>query len=593
MNIKSLEGGLASDIVQFWTLADLLTAGQALGQAGHWEGLHRKAKDGHLWDLTAPAMKACVLCGRLDEALELYKPEGSLACRDLAIQAWDPADPEIWELEYEDPSDEAKLALLVACSYQHSWRDAVDRFANYQYDRQFLLATMRACHTQKQFAAAYTCLARCLMNLDDQGGLPTNEFSLNHLLPFCLEQSEETDEFFATIMVTLSGLSLPLHELIEEEELIQSDWEQSKAVWAAYRMSPQNDPRGRPWMLNLHRLLQQQVIDEKFLLILTATVKSGNSMSQPDCGLWLAEAVNDPPDYLASALMEAHCLAGRPELAMELYYPCPRLVASAVRALLQMDRHEEAREMYQRESRPTHELVSVVAKDSFDRNEWRQVVDAYQWGLKSKCLTEDLGFWAIQAIASGHFPGRIRTMRSVVEELAQLSGLEPLVWASNNYWTLKNVVGFPNACALMFWKYDQDWRELDLAVNTFHQKRKSDQVTKTKVLQTIVQKACLYEGQENKRYARVPQTMEEWHHLLELVQEEAQHAHLMNRPFFVAQLAEAWNNLGRPQAALEVVEHSIGRMSLHVKAIEVGINAADKIGTPAADLRMLGLDDRK
>ena len=136
----------------------------------------------------------------------------------------------------------------------------------------------------------------------------------------------------------------------------------------------------------------------------------------------------------------------------------------------------------------TPETYIIIAKGFMTKNQWEDGAKLFVDAKETGCLSEELGLMTMEAVAARTTKGKIRILRSIASEIAEVSGMETHAWISTRYWGLKHRLGFHYARLLMWWNdpNESPSKELELAMQHFYKSKRNGTLVKNDVLRCIV-----------------------------------------------------------------------------------------------------------
>jgi hypothetical protein len=224
----------------------------------------------------------------------------------------------------------------------------------------------------------------------------------------------------------------------------------------------------------------------------------------------------------------------------------------------------------------------------------------YKLALSSECVSEELGLLAMEAVAAsgrlGQRDGQLPFLRSIIVEMAVLTGTTPRPWAVINYWRFRRLLGFSTARLIMGWNDSRTSRldELELAIENLYERASAGLTPKHSVLFSILKGVSNHES-INIEYnrtglPRIPRNVEGWEKILHKTIEEAQTTMIINEPRFIDGLATAALRLGLFKKCLEIVNDAVTRgVRVDSVALQCANAAAVELGIPGetGDYRLL------
>jgi tetratricopeptide (TPR) repeat protein len=366
---------------------------------------------------------------------------------------------------------------------------------------------------------------------------------------------------------------------------------------------------------------------------LATTLRCCNATSQAQTGLHLAKWVEGAngnhnstegmfgaslplTDSLVAAVMEAYCATGNHGVALDLFDSqsiTERREShwmlsynAALIALFSLGRREDGIALFRKalaiDRNP--DMFCIAAKGLVDGKQWEAVTDLYRLALTSGCLSEELSKSALVAVAAGHPRDetrglRIRGLRSIIEETAKVTGVDPATWIESKYWSLKRLLGFSTLRTLMWWRDAQTAHldELELALSGLEKRAALGLTPKNDALRAIVVAAkAFHEGYvppDRTRLPHVPRDRGSWIEIIARLLLEAKDTTLLDDPSFIDDVTIALRKLDCGVECVEVVRDALDRgVRLHRRALEEALEASKsaEIEDSVGGIRMLVSD---
>lgn len=642
----------------------IMAAGTAIGHVGEWKRfvqyLDTSYNAGQLGQaLVAAVMKACVLCNRGDEAIDLYDDltNGSIfaeewqwgggedmlnpVCTDVALQALGLSSRsgsgsralELFDRVSQTESecclsDDALLGVVLALERENNWEASVSFFfrqlkhmLNPAKMAMLLVPVQRVCNSNSQPGVALLCqqLLTAEMSLQSSGPvfpstpqvidpsqIPARDIDnllTSTMTSFCgVGAFQSALSLFDSVSDRCIGLELPLSRAFyqwvkSEQNVIKStkttkSWtsalkELSRIAKAASMMRRSTSEEIDPDSTDLFQsvvasflLTTEQLSQPEMGVQLGRWIESSGSVTSKGQGLFTDRKLfADPTDSYLAASITVLSESNRHDEALnlaEIYLvddktKWPQACERVVDLLFSRSLSEEAvslfREVLASWKNPT--LFLRVARGLAERGEWKGVLDLYRLAVTSGCLTEELCFLALDSIKfTTGLDTRMRTMHSIIDEIATTVGTTNEGWVRRNYWTLKRLVGEKGTQRLLSWFDQREGRqgELQLALAEYRTHLSMGLAPSADVLMSIVAAACqsAYIPRRVSEQHAVPTSSGEWTIILEQVVQQAEKSRLLTNRSFVEDLALAWLQHGQNDAAKETL----------VKAMVAGVQVS-------------------
>jgi tetratricopeptide (TPR) repeat protein len=346
---------------------------------------------------------------------------------------------------------------------------------------------------------------------------------------------------------------------------------------------------------------------------LATALRCCNATSQAQTGLHLAKWVEGAngshnstegmfgaslplTDSLVAAVMEAYCATGNYGVALDLFDSqsiTERREShwmlsynAALIALFSLGRHEDGITLFRKalaiDRNP--DMFCIAAKGLVDGKQWGAVTDLYRLALTSGCLSEELGKFALAAVAAGHPRDKTRGLRSIIEETAKVTGADSATWIESKYWSLKRLLGFSTLRTLMWWHDAKTAHldELELALCGLEKRAALGLTPKNDALRAIVVAAkAFHEGSvppDRIRLPHVPRDRGSWIKIMAQLLLEAKDTTLHDDPSFIDDVAIALRKLDCGVECVDVVRGALDRgVRLHRRALEEALEASQSV----------------
>jgi hypothetical protein len=262
----------------------------------------------------------------------------------------------------------------------------------------------------------------------------------------------------------------------------------------------------------------------------------------------------------------------------------PQSCHVAIDLLAQNGDHERVAELLPRLVKCSNSIEAFVAtgRACAKAGHWKDVADIYHIALEKGCLSTELAVLAMKAVVETNIQGRLKILRGIIHDAGRSVGQSPVTWLEQNYWRIKNFLGFSHTRLLMWWN-DPDTSHLDelqFALDIFEDRLGKGLEAKSETIRIIVANARAFKGEiptEKKEITRVPRDGRSWIELLHRVRTESDT--LMNDASYIDDFAMALLNLGCYQECVAFVKDSLeGEIRLRQNTLMVGLHAAEAAG---------------
>ena len=142
----------------------------------------------------------------------------------------------------------------------------------------------------------------------------------------------------------------------------------------------------------------------------------------------------------------------------------------AIQVLLEQNRPEQAHSFFQAilPSYRSQKTYGFMANYYSKVEKWEEVARLYNDALASKQLSNEVALLAMQGVSQGKIDGKMRILRSIVDDIAPLHGMKAGAWIFQNYWAIKRQVGYHHARLLMWWNDPATTQEQELRIALQH-----------------------------------------------------------------------------------------------------------------------------
>ena len=139
----------------------------------------------------------------------------------------------------------------------------------------------------------------------------------------------------------------------------------------------------------------------------------------------------------------------------------------------------------------TSETYAIMANGYKVEERWDKIAALYLAAKKEALLSERLCFLAMEAIAESVTSSKIKTLRSVTNDIATLKGVKSGEWIADNYWKLKQICGFHHARLLMWWNDPSETKKMEfrLAAQHLKERKRKGLASEKDVLTVLIQLA--------------------------------------------------------------------------------------------------------
>lgn len=156
-------------------------------------------------------------------------------------------------------------------------------------------------------------------------------------------------------------------------------------------------------------------------------------------------------DSILAAIIDAYIKMGRPDQALSTYNDAisqlesPSLMRRSsnniLEVLLEIDGDKHAKSLDNRISTPATYIT--IAKHLADNGVWHEIGELYNQARRAGCVSEELGFIALQAVIESELlEGKIVVCRKIAEDVANTIGVDKDEWIKSRYWNIKRYVGY-------------------------------------------------------------------------------------------------------------------------------------------------------
>ena len=155
-------------------------------------------------------------------------------------------------------------------------------------------------------------------------------------------------------------------------------------------------------------------------------------------------------DSILAAIISAYIKMGRPNQARSTFnnamsqLESPHVMRQSVNkiidVLLEIDVDECVKSLDDKSSTPA--TFITIAKYFADNGVWHEIGEIYNQARSVGCISEELGFIAMQAVNESELvEGKILVCRKIAEDVANTIGVDKDEWITSRYWEIKRYVG--------------------------------------------------------------------------------------------------------------------------------------------------------
>ena len=138
-----------------------------------------------------------------------------------------------------------------------------------------------------------------------------------------------------------------------------------------------------------------------------------------------------------------------------------------------------------------------MARGYAKEERWDDVTRLYSDALKCGCLSDGLALLALQSVSQGQIGGKMRILRSIVDDIASHKNIKSGTWIFENYWVIKRMLGFHYARLLMWWNDPTTTQEeeLKIAIQHFEESNRTNSDIDPDIIRCIIKLA----GREHEK----------------------------------------------------------------------------------------------
>jgi tetratricopeptide (TPR) repeat protein len=162
-------------------------------------------------------------------------------------------------------------------------------------------------------------------------------------------------------------------------------------------------------------------------------------------------------DPLLASVIRAYAMSGHPEEALAIFEdatsqqrhesPSPDTIQSfniALEVLLEND-IDKFMSLFQNANSDflVPSTFLAVARSYARDGAWPEIGEVYNKARRRGCVSEELGFIAMQAVCEAELlDGKITVLRKIADDISNTVGMKTEEWISSQYWYIKRYVGF-------------------------------------------------------------------------------------------------------------------------------------------------------
>ncbi|KAL7498774.1 hypothetical protein ACHAWT_008784 [Skeletonema menzelii] len=295
-------------------------------------------------------------------------------------------------------------------------------------------------------------------------------------------------------------------------------------------------------------------------------------------------------DSILVAIINAYIKLGRPDQALSTYNDAisqlesPNLMRqssnSILEVLLEIDVDECVKSLDNRSSTPA--TFITIAKHLAANGVWHEIGEIYNHARRAGCVSEELGFIAMQAVNESELAdGKIVVCRKIAEDVANTIGIDKDEWITSRYWEIKRYVGYHYARLLMNWNDPSTSKksELVFAIKEMRSCSKQGTLTKNAPLMFIAQQGDLYSTDKKNASGKKSLSDRERRSVVNLILEacvEADRSNLLQKHTFTAHVARSLRKMNANKECIKIVRGLVAPFGKchHQVAMEEAIYAA-------------------
>ncbi|KAK1737218.1 hypothetical protein QTG54_012085, partial [Skeletonema marinoi] len=293
-------------------------------------------------------------------------------------------------------------------------------------------------------------------------------------------------------------------------------------------------------------------------------------------------------DSILAAIINAYIKMGRADQALSTYnnaisqleshHLMRQSSDSILEVLLEIDADKCINSLDNRSSTPT--TFITIAKHLADNGVWHEIGELYNHARRAGCVSEELGFIAMQALNESELAqGKIVVFRKIAEDVANTIGMDKDEWVTSRYWEIKRYVGYHYARVSFSMLPLFRKSELIFAINEMRSCSNQGALTKNAPLMFIAQQGDHYST--DKQYASGKDSLSERDRrsVVNLILEacvEANRSNLLQKYSFTAHVARSLRKLNANKECIKIVRGLVSRVGRchHQVAMEEAIYAA-------------------
>ncbi len=157
-------------------------------------------------------------------------------------------------------------------------------------------------------------------------------------------------------------------------------------------------------------------------------------------------------DSILAAIIDAYIKMGWPDQALSTYNDAisqiksPSLMRQSsntiLEVLLEIDADKYVNSLDD-DGISTPATFITIAKHLADNGVWHEIGELYNQARRAGCVSEELGFIAMQAVNESELEeGKIVVCRKIAEDVANTIGVDKDEWIKSRYWNIKRYVGY-------------------------------------------------------------------------------------------------------------------------------------------------------
>lgn len=136
----------------------------------------------------------------------------------------------------------------------------------------------------------------------------------------------------------------------------------------------------------------------------------------------------------------------------------------------------------------TPETYFTMAQGFVQTGQWNKVSSLYQLAKKDFLISEAMCHVTMKTISNSNIDNKVKLLRSIADDISAQKGMKSGTWIAENYWSIKENVGYHHARLLMWWNDPRETQqhEFRLAVQHLDKSERENKACQIEPLAAII-----------------------------------------------------------------------------------------------------------